>query len=79
MRQEPHDRKAKITYYVIPENKAHPGEQEVFILLLKYYQNLFYKLKTGSNHLINETVIKKEHTVSITRQGNFNFVFSNRA
>lgn len=54
MRQEPQYRKAKITYCVTPENKVYPGDQGAFILLLKYLPNIFYKLKPGSNHVINE-------------------------
>lgn len=71
MRQEPHHRKAKIIYYVIPENKTHPGDQKTFPLLLEYYPNGFYKLKPGSSHLIN----KKEHVTSINQIGKPQFCF----
>lgn len=67
MRQESHHRKAKIIYCVTYENKAHSGDQRTFILLLEYYPNAFYNLKSGPNHSINKIVIKKEYTMSVTK------------
>ena len=63
MRQEPHYGKAKITYYETPQNKAYPGDQGAFILLLNYPANIFYKLKTWIKSVDYWNSIKKEHTV----------------
>lgn len=63
MRQEPHYRKAKITYCETPQNTAYPGDQGAFILLQNYHSNIFYKLKTWIKSFYYQNSIKKEQTV----------------